>query len=82
MPSPPAATDAGTCSGLTGFENFILNHATAAEEAEYANHVLKILSSEYVAFGWLEILGLEFFLLRAVVLWWLVGRFLIWGRGG
>lgn len=63
---------------LSPFESFILKSSSPEEKSEYASRVLKLFISEYIAFGWIEVLDLEIFLFRSRVAWvvagWLVNR--------
>ncbi|PVH71487.1 hypothetical protein DL98DRAFT_435052 [Cadophora sp. DSE1049] len=51
---------------------FVLSTASAEEKKVCFRGVLKLMLADRVAFGWMEILDLEIFTLRAVVAWGLV----------
>ncbi|KAG4414875.1 hypothetical protein IFR04_012013 [Cadophora malorum] len=53
----------------TSLDAFVLSTASTEEKKVYFEGVLKLMLANRVAFGWLEILSLEIFSLRAVVAW-------------
>ncbi|KAE9378562.1 hypothetical protein N431DRAFT_435627, partial [Stipitochalara longipes BDJ] len=56
-------------AGGSSLDAFVLRHSNAAERKEYTSRMLKLLIAEHIAFGWAEILALELFIVRSVVLW-------------
>jgi len=55
------------------FETYIQTHSLAAQRNAYVSHMLKLFLSNRVAFGWIEVLDLEIFLVRCMGLWVVAG---------
>jgi len=60
----------------TSLDAFVLSTGSAEEKKVYFQGVFKLMLANRIAFGWMEILGLEIFTIRAVVAWGLVRMFL------
>jgi len=60
-------------SGLTGLDAFVLFRSPLAQRKEYASRLLKLLVTEHIALGWVEILDLEVFVARSIALWIVAG---------
>ncbi|CZR69496.1 uncharacterized protein PAC_19396 [Phialocephala subalpina] len=58
--------------GTSGFDRYVAATASREEEYQYASGVLKLVCAERFAWGWMEILNLEIFLLRVCLAWLLV----------
>lgn len=59
---------------FSGLDNFIVAEGTREDRREYTAKLGKLFITEYVAFGWVEILDLQIFLVRCVVAWILAGK--------
>lgn len=70
IPNGKAGT---TPPGSTGLDAFVLLHSPPTERKEYAARVLKLLITDHIAFGWVEILDLEMFVARSIALWVVAG---------
>jgi hypothetical protein len=64
-PHPQAAS--------TSLDAFIRSHSPPTARKEYTARLLKLLVTQHIAFGWVEILDLEIFVVRSVVLWIVAG---------
>jgi hypothetical protein len=54
---------------LRSLDAFVLQHSGFAERKEYWARLWKLFIAERIAFGWAEILDLEMFVAKIVVLW-------------
>jgi hypothetical protein len=54
---------------LRSLDLFVLQHLCVAERKEYWARMWKLVIAERIAFGWAEILNLEVFVAKSVVLW-------------
>lgn len=70
---PPPSPKRPRCSRFTAFEAFIFEKCEAEERKEYARRKFKMMISERIAFGWVQILNLEIFVLKGVCIWMLAG---------
>ncbi|KAK0109385.1 hypothetical protein ONS96_003199 [Cadophora gregata f. sp. sojae] len=61
---------------VASLDAFALLTASTEEKKVYFQGVLKLMLTDRLAFGWMEILDLEIFTVRAVVMWGLVKLFL------
>lgn len=59
-------------NGLSSFEHFILTHCDARERRNYASRILRLFLSSRLAFGSLDILDVETFVLKFVAMWFIV----------
>lgn len=65
----PVEAEGQTPKGLSGLDVFILASAPRTHKREYVLRVLKMLFAEHIGFGWMEILGLEILVVKAVIAW-------------
>lgn len=56
-------------AGESRLDAFVRIHSNIVEREEYTARLLRLLITEYIALGWAEILELEIFVVRSVVLW-------------
>lgn len=54
---------------LRSLDAFVLRHSCVAEQKEYWARLWKLFIAQRIAFGWAEILDLEVFVTKSVVLW-------------
>jgi len=59
-----------TGNGFSSLDSFVLTTCTPDERKSYTNTVLQLLMADRIAFGWPEILSLEIFILKVVIMWW------------
>jgi Protein of unknown function (DUF1365) len=72
-PTPTIPTgkgkELGQGEGSTSLDHFVRTHLTATARKEYVSRLLRLLITEHIALGWSEILELEVFIVRSLVLW-------------
>ncbi|TVY46895.1 hypothetical protein LOCC1_G002193 [Lachnellula occidentalis] len=57
---------------ISELERFVLKAGTSTQRLEYIRRVGKLYLADRIALGWVEILDLEVFVVKAGVLWWVV----------
>jgi hypothetical protein len=73
LTSPQPRPSNNPAQNLSEFETFILTRTPSQIQRSYKSKILKLFLAEHLAFGWIEILSLELFLLKCVGMWVLVG---------
>lgn len=76
VPAIPWSEQSNGKDEITSLDAFVLSTASVEEKKVYFQGVFKLMLADRMAFGWMEILGLEIFTLRAVVAWVMVRMFL------
>ena len=61
---------------VSSFEKFIITHCEAVERKEYVWRVSRFFLASHLALGWVEILDLEIFVGKAMIIWGIVS--LLW----
>lgn len=73
LPPPRSSATWSRENKFTSFEAFVFLHCSSAKRQEYVRRKLKVMISERIAFGWIEILNLEIFLVKGVCIWVVAG---------
>ncbi|KAM3086962.1 hypothetical protein ACMFMF_000894 [Clarireedia jacksonii] len=74
--SPAPSANASAASPLTQFDKFNLTQGSPSSSptSRYMKTIFKLALSDHLALGWVDLLELEWFLVRCAVFWWVAGK--------